>query len=133
MSECIFCRIIKGEIPNYTVYENDFVLAFLDIHPHALGHTVVVPKEHLENIKDIDREKWQNILEGVRLTINKIERILKPDGINIGINDRISAGQVVPHMHWHIFPRFNNDGGASVHSIINNPGNKSVEEISKLF
>ena len=133
MSGCIFCKIIKGEIPSHTVYEDDYVLAFLDIHPHAKGHTVVIPKKHIENLKDVGKEDWSNILEGVRQTVNKIEEVLSPDGINIGINDREVAGQVVPHIHFHIFPRFEGDGGGSVHSIINNKGDVGVEEVAKLF
>jgi len=133
MSDCIFCKIIKGEIPNHTVYEDDHVLAFLDISPHSKGHTVVIPKKHIENLKDVGKEDWSNILEGVRQTVNKIEEVLSPDGINIGINDREVAGQVVPHIHFHIFPRFEGDGGGSVHSIINNKGDVGVEEVAKLF
>ena len=133
MNDCVFCKIIKGEIPNHTVYEDDHVLAFLDIYPHSKGHTLVVPKKHFENIKNVNKEQWQDILEGVRQTNKRIEEVLKPDGLNIGINDRLLAGQVVPHMHWHIMPRFEGDGGGSVHSIIKNPGDKTVEEIAKKF
>jgi len=133
MSGCIFCKIIKGEIPSHTVYEDDYVLAFLDIHPHAKGHTVVIPKKHIENLKDVGKEDWSNILEGVRQATKRIEEVLKPDGINIGINDKEVAGQVVPHMHWHIFPRFEGDGGGSMHSIISNKGDVEVEEVAKLF
>ena len=133
MSECILCKIKNLEIPNYTVYEDDYVLAFLDINPHAKGHTVVIPKKHIENLKDVCKEDWSNVLEGVRQATKRIEEVLKPDGINIGINDREVAGQVVPHIHFHIFPRFDGDGGGSIHSIINNKGEVEVEEVAKLF
>lgn len=131
--DCLFCKIIKKEIPNYTVYENDYVLAFLDIHPCCPGHTVIVPKKHFSNLLEMNREEWQNIMDGVRETINKIQKVLDPEGINVAINDRPAAGQVVPHVHWHIFPRREGDGGGSVHSIIRSKEAISVEELASLF
>ncbi len=130
---CIFCKIIAREIPNYTVYEDENVLAFLDIAPHAKGHTVVVPKKHYERLSDMDLEVWQGIAVGLKKVQEKLEIVLKPDGFNIGVNDGKVAGQVVPHVHWHVFPRFGKDGGGSVHSVINNPGEESVEDLYKKF
>ena len=130
---CIFCKIINKEIPSYTVYEDDTVLAFLDIHPHAMGHTVVIPKKHNERLADMSNEEWRAVCDGLRSAEQKIEQIMKPDGINIAINDGVVAGQAIPHVHWHILPRYSDDSGGSAHSIVNNPGNKSVEEIAKLF
>jgi histidine triad (HIT) family protein len=131
--DCVFCKIIAKQIPNFTVYEDDNVLAFLDIFPHAKGHTVVVPKKHYENLVEMPIVEWQNIAVGLKKVSDKIQTALKPSGINIGINDRSPAGQVVPHVHWHIFPRYDGDGGGSVHSIIKNPGEIKVEEIAKMF
>lgn len=133
MSDCIFCKIVKGEIPNYTVYENDKVLAFLDIHPHAKGHTVVVPKKHFSNLSELNESDWSDLLLGVRATRLRLEEVLKPEGFNIAINDSEVAGQVVPHVHWHIFPRYAHDGGASAHAIVRNAGDTPVSEIAKLF
>lgn len=130
---CIFCKIVSGEIPNYTVYEDENTLAFLDINPHAKGHTVVIPKKHYENLSDMDLSAWQDIAEALKKVQEKLIAVLNPDGFNIGVNDGKVAGQVVPHVHWHVFPRYNNDGGGSVHSIINNPGKESVEELYKQF
>ena len=131
--KCIFCGIVGGEIPNHTVYEDSMVLAFLDIFPHAKGHTVVIPKDHFESLWYMDTDTFQSILAGVRATAGRVQARLKPDGMNIGINNGKSAGQVVPHVHWHIIPRWEGDGGGSMHSIIKNPGDKSVDEIAKLF
>jgi len=133
MSECVICKIIKGEIPNHTIYENDHVLAFLDINPHAKGHTIVVPKKHTEKIEDIENEELKYLMEGVRKVTLILKEKLKAPGFNIGINNGKEAGQVVPHIHWHIFPRFNDDGGGSMHSIINNNGEMKVDEVAKLF
>ncbi len=133
MLGCIFCKILKGDIPNYTVYEDNHVLAFLDINPHAKGHTVVIPKVHSEVLFDLNDEMIGYIFGAVKKVAEKLDRKLSPDGFNFGWNHGESGGQVVPHLHIHIIPRWNNDMGGSVHSIVNNPGEQSVEEIAKLF
>ncbi|MBU2542617.1 HIT family protein [Patescibacteria group bacterium] len=133
MDTCIFCKIIKGEIPNYTVYEDEKVLAFLDIHPHAKGHTVVVPKVHAENYFDINEDLLEHLSLGVKRAMEKIDKVLNPDGYNVGWNQGEVAGQVVPHLHIHIMPRWEGDGGGSMHSVISNDGGISVEEVNKLF
>jgi len=133
MSDCIFCKIVKGEIPNYTVYEDENILAFLDITPRSKGHTLVIPKQHYESLWDMSTETFQLISAGLRATAGRVQARLKPDGMNIGINNGKVAGQVVPHVHWHIMPRWKNDGGGSMHSIINNPGKEPVEDLAKLF
>jgi len=133
MEDCIFCKITKGEIPNYTVYEDEKVLAFLDIYPHSKGHTVVIPKVHAETYFDLNEDLLEHLSLGVKRTMEKIDKVLKPDGFNVGWNQGEVAGQVVPHLHVHIIPRYDGDGGGSIHSIIKNPGSKSVEEIHNLF
>ncbi len=80
MEECIFCKIVDGNIPNYTVYEDDNVLALLDIFPHAKGHTVVVPKEHVVNLEDLTEKQWKDISLGLKETLKRINKVLKPDG-----------------------------------------------------
>ena len=133
MKDCIFCKIVADEVPNYTVYENENVLAFLDIFPHAKGHTVVIPKQHIATLSELTSVQWGGMALGLEAVVRRIAAVLCPDGYNIGINDRPAAGQVVPHVHWHIFPRYAGDGGGSVHSIIKNPGNLPVSEVAKLF
>ena len=129
MENCIFCKIIKGEIPNYTVYEDDKTLAFLDIAPRSPGHTVVIPKSHVERVSDLADDSVSALFSAVKKTAAKIETALKPDGFNIGWNDGAAAGQVVPHLHIHILPRWTGDGGGNMHSIVNNPGEMSVEKV----
>ena len=133
MHDCIFCKIIDREIPNYTVYEDDHVLAFLDIHPHAKGHTIVVPKVHTETLLELNDELLGFLMMGVKRAQEKIEHVLQPDGYNIGWNHGEVGGQVVPHLHIHVMPRWNGDGGGNMHSVINAPGDEKVEEIAKLF
>jgi histidine triad (HIT) family protein len=104
MKDCIFCKIIKGEIPSYKVYEDDFVYAFLDINPSFPGHTLVIPKKHSENIFDIEKDD----LERVVMASKKISQKMKSlgcSGINIYNNNGKKSGQIVFHFHMHIVPR----------------------------
>lgn len=133
MTDCLFCKIVAGEIPNYTVYEDENVLAFLDIWPQAQGHTVVIPKKHYSVLSELPEEVWKNLAVGMKKALAKIKSVLHPDAINIAVNDGQAAGQVVPHVHWHIMPRYVGDGGGSAHSIVKNPGQNKVEEIAKLL
>ena len=133
MNNCIFCEIGKGEIPAHTVYEDSKVLAFLDVKPHAKGHTVVILKEHGVTVFDYADKQLQELMMAVRKTMERIKEVLSPDGFNVGWNHNTAAGQVVPHLHVHVMPRYNNDGGGSMHSIVKNPGTMSVEEVGKLF
>ncbi len=105
--DCIFCKIIKGEVPCSKVYEDDDVLAFLDISPNNKGHTLVIPKQHHETILDIPDE----LLKKVIMLVKKVSIVLKKDsdGINILQNNYKPGGQLVPHIHFHIIPRFEND------------------------
>ncbi|EKD43071.1 MAG: hypothetical protein ACD_72C00471G0002 [uncultured bacterium] len=131
--DCIFCKIINKEIPNYTVYEDENVLAFLDIFPHALGHTVVIPKKHFETPLEMSVEEFKNFSAGLKNSLDKVETVLKPAGYNVGWNQSEAGGQVVPHLHVHMLPRYADDGGGNMHSIVKNAGNKSPKELFELF
>ena len=132
-TKCIFCRIGKREIPSDIVYEDKETLAFLDIKPHAKGHTVVIPKTHAETLFDLPEGKINAFFLGVKSTMERIQNVLQPDGFNVGWNQNAAAGQVVPHLHVHIFPRYRGDGGGSMHSIITSPGMGSVADVAALF
>ena len=108
MEDCIFCKIVKGEIPATKVYEDEHTIAFLDIAPAAQGHTLVIPKEHHEKISDTPNE----ILEKVIDTVKKVGNALlkENDGFNVMQNNNKAAGQLVPHLHFHVIPRKENDG-----------------------
>src|SRR5262249_4320678 len=110
MADCLFCKIIRGELPSYKVYEDGKTMAFLDIRPVNAGHTLVVPKNHATNIFDIAPEDWAAVTETVRKLSIAIEKGLSADGVNIAMNNRQSAGQLVDHPHMHIIPRFKGDG-----------------------
>jgi histidine triad (HIT) family protein len=107
---CIFCKIIKGEISCKKVYEDETVLAFLDINGITEGHTLVIPKEHYTNIFDIPEESLSNIIKVVKKLSVLYKEKLGCDGINVvNANDK-SAHQSVFHYHMHIIPRKENDG-----------------------
>lgn len=97
-------------MPSRTVYEDERTLAFLDIRPVSAGHTLVIPKEHSTNILDITRADWAAVAETVRIVSLAIDKGLGADGVNIGMNNREHAGQVVYHPHVHVIPRFKGDG-----------------------
>lgn len=131
--DCIFCKIVKNEIPNYTVYENDAILAFLDIHPMAKGHTVVVPKKHFELVFEMNDSDLCDLMIGVKRAMERIQKTLQPDGFNIGWNSGKAGGQAVAHLHMHIVPRRYGDGGGSMHSIVRNQGDVDVVDVARLF
>ena len=129
MEDCLFCKIIKGEISCNKVYENEHFLAFLDIKPHAKGHTVVIPKKHAITVFSV--EDLGPLMNGVKKVMLLLQEKLQPDGFNVGWNHGSAGGQVVKHLHIHIFPRYNGDGGGSMHSIIKT--NSNIEEVASLF
>lgn len=108
--DCIFCKIVKGEIPCTKIYEDSKVLVFLDISPATPkgGHTLVLPKKHYELISDIPNEELSALLK----IIKKMSKALLKygQGLNIIQNNKRAAGQFVPHVHFHLIPRFDNDG-----------------------
>jgi len=112
---CIFCKIIKGEIPSYKVYEDEQVLAFLDITPVNLGHTLVISKNHYTSLEDIPEDEFLAVMRIVKKLGNKIKTCLNLEGYNLGLNNGEVAGQTVPHVHFHIMPRKSGDGYQAWH------------------
>ncbi|MEG1980571.1 MAG: HIT domain-containing protein [Victivallaceae bacterium] len=110
MTDCIFCRIIGGEIPSTKVYEDDLVYAFMDISPINYGHILVVPKEHHESIATVPEAVAGRMMRvGSRLGV-AMKRALDYDGYNLHLADGAAAGQVVMHVHLHVVPRGVEDG-----------------------
>lgn len=107
---CIFCKIVDGSIPAKKVYEDDETMAFLDIQPIQHGHTLVIPKDHFENIYTLPAETWLRIQMTVQKVALAVKHAADADGINISMNNESAAGQEVPHAHIHVIPRFNEDG-----------------------
>lgn len=110
MEESIFAQIVSKKIPAHIVYEDDMVLAFLDIKPIHAGHTIVIPKQPAQDIFDISKDDWQHTAEVVRKLATSIKNAVKADGINLIMNNGTAAGQTVFYPHVHIIPRFEGDG-----------------------
>lgn len=110
MPDCLFCKIVRGELPSFKVYEDGETLAFLDIHPVNPGHALVIPKEHAANIFEISAESWSRVQETAREVAIALEKATGADGVNVMMNNREHAGQVVDHAHVHLIPRFKGDG-----------------------
>jgi histidine triad (HIT) family protein len=108
--DCIFCKIVAGEIPCYKIWEDDRFLAFLDIKPINLGHTLLIPKNHAENLFDLEPQDSAKLGEAVQAVAQMIKTGTEADGINLGMNNGLAAGQLVFHAHLHIIPRFEGDG-----------------------
>jgi len=108
--DCVFCKIVNKELPCYKVYEDDFVLAFLDVNPVAIGHTLIIPKKHYENIFDIDSEVFQRIAEVSRVIAKKmVDNLDDVCGVNLFQSNGKVAEQVVMHSHLHLIPRRESD------------------------
>jgi histidine triad (HIT) family protein len=111
MDDCIFCRIASGEIPSRKVYEDDLVLAFLDISPVSPGHVLVVPKEHFNPIWNVPDDVLARLLSvAKRIAKAQMDSSLAPDGVNLFQTNGPAAGQTVFHVHFHVIPRKNGDG-----------------------
>lgn len=128
---CLFCKITQKEIPAEIVYEDEDSLGILDIHPKAPGHSMILSKVHAANILELPEEKIGAVFKSVRNLTRLLNNALKPDGFTIGINHGSVAGQAVEHLHIHVIPRYKNDGGNSIHGVVNNPGEESFEDIKK--
>jgi histidine triad (HIT) family protein len=108
--DCIFCKIVRGEIPCSKIHENKDFLAFLDIHPINKGHTLVIPKHHCKNLLDFPKSEETDLVEFTKKVAAAIVKGTGADGFNLGMNNGAAAGQVVMHAHLHVIPRFNDDG-----------------------
>ena len=105
MEDCIFCKIVKGDIPCFKVYEDDRVLAFEDVNPISDGHTLIIPKAHAENIWEISRQDFTAIHLASKKVADAINEVLNPAGVAVlQLNGR-GVNQVVMHYHLHLIPR----------------------------
>ena len=108
MEDCIFCKIIKGEIPSYTVYEDDLIKVFLDVNPLTNGHMLIIPKEHMVNVMDTTDEVIMHSLKVIRENIYPLlKEKLNCKGLTISQNNEL--GQEIKHYHIHLTPRYDND------------------------
>ena len=128
--DCIFCQIIDGEIPVHDIYENDDVLAFLDANPLAEGHTLVIPKEHHETTDSLSEDLGGVLGRTVTRLSPAVESAVGAEASTIGVNNGEAAGQTVPHLHVHIVPRNEGDGGGTIHSIVGGQTTADDDELA---
>ena len=108
--DCIFCKIVSGEIPSVKVYEDDRVFAFMDINPINEGHLLIIPKSHAATIHEIAEADFLAVMSATHKLADAVKKALNPDGINLLQLNGKAANQVVPHLHVHIVPRWFGDG-----------------------
>lgn len=122
MDKCIFCKIVKGDIPSYKLYEDNNILAFLDVNPKANGHTLIVPKKHYKDLFDIDEETINKIFKLTKNLAGDLKSKLNCDGFSLVQNN--GNIQEVKHFHLHIIPTYNNDNilleTDKIHKILSN-------------
>lgn len=117
---CIFCKIIQGEIPSAKVYEDEEIYAFLDISQVTKGHTLIIPKKHVENIYETNEEIASSLFARVPKIANALKKAYQPAGINILNNNGKAAGQTVFHIHIHLIPRYDESDGYDAKWVTNN-------------
>lgn len=115
--DCIFCKILNGDIPSYTIYEDEDVKCFLDINPMHNGHTLIIPKKHIKDMYEIDNETLSKVHNRAKEIMNLINDKLKPNGIRLLQNNGIL--QEVKHYHLHIIPNYENEEKMEVEEVFN--------------
>ena len=103
--DCIFCKIVKGEIPASVIFEDELSLAFMDIYPVSRGHCLLIPKQHFTNLFDVDPEVVSHLAKRLAELARKVNFVIKPDGILTAAANGSGAGQDVMHLHFHLIPR----------------------------
>ncbi len=108
--DCIFCKIIAGEIPGRTIFENSLITCFLDIAPVSKGHCLLIPKRHSDDLMGVDNAEATALISGAQMLSKLMQDKLGSTGFNLGLNNGISAGQDVMHVHFHFMPRYEGEG-----------------------
>jgi histidine triad (HIT) family protein len=107
--DCIFCKVLDGEIPSQTVYEDEHAVAVLDINPWTRGHAVVFPKRHAPNLYEIEDGELEHVAVAAKRLAGKMRDTLKPDGVNLLQSNDPAAWQTIFHLHVHVIPRYEDD------------------------
>ena len=127
---CIFCAIVDGRVPSHKVYEDEKTLAFLDIHPSAPGHTLVIPKAHIARVEELPEEDARRLFAALHKIVGRIQEAMGAPACTIGINNGRESGQEVPHVHIHVIPRSTGDRGGIIQGIANSSVSSDQEEMS---
>ena len=110
MKDCIFCKIIRGEIPSHKIHETEDTLTFLDIKPKTKGHMLTIPKKHYETIHDVPEEMLIEIIKITKKMSKIVKEKLNAEGVNIMNSNGKAAQQDIGHIHFHTLPRYKDDG-----------------------
>ncbi|MBD3343032.1 MAG: HIT domain-containing protein [Candidatus Lokiarchaeota archaeon] len=133
IDDCIFCQIIKMDIPSKVIDQGKDHLAFLDIFPINRGHTIVIPKEHYENLETIPEDLLSELYRQVKKIAKLIHKKLNVDGYNILQNNFEAAGQAIKHFHIHIIPRYRNDKRFNIKIPRNKAADEELQDILKIL
>ncbi len=128
---CIFCSIVNKEIPSSCIYEDDQVMAFLDLSQVTKGHTLVVPKKHYDNLLKCDDETLAHLIQVVKMLAVRISERLNAQGVNVLNNTHEAAGQTVNHLHFHIIPRYSENDAVVIQ--FNESEKQDLDELVKIL
>ena len=129
--DCVFCKIIAGDIPAKILKETKYSVSFLDAFPVAKGHTLVIPKNHREKIQDMTEEENRDLFSLVHQMTSKIDSIT--GATLLAVHNGKEAGQEIPHVHVHLIPRSESDSAGAVHSMFGSPLSLTESEIDNLY
>ncbi|MFB6082250.1 MAG: HIT family protein [Halanaeroarchaeum sp.] len=131
-TSCIFCRIVEGDAPGRIVAETEDAVAFLDANPLAPGHTLVVPRDHHVTLGEVPDEEALGVYELVHRLVPVVEGAVDADATTVAFNNGRAAGQEVDHVHCHIVPRFQGDGGGPIHGAMGRRPSLDDEELDDI-
>jgi len=130
MEDCIFCRIVDGDVPSHAVYEDDETYAFLDANPLSRGHTLVIPKAHHERLNDLPGDLARAVMGTLHAVVPAVEAAVDADATTVAFNNGEAAGQEVPHVHGHVVPRSAGDGGRPIHALVDDRPDLDDDELA---
>ncbi len=128
----IFTQIVEGDIPARIVYEDETTVAFLDANPLAPGHTLVIPKDEYERLNDVPEDVAADLYATIHQLVPAVEESVDADATTVAFNNGEAAGQEVPHVHCHIVPRFEGDGGGPIHAIAGDRPDLDDDELDEI-
>ncbi|WP_226482134.1 HIT family protein [Natrinema amylolyticum] len=128
----IFSQIVEGEIPARIVYEDETTVAFLDANPLAPGHTLVIPKDEYERLNDVPEDVAADLYDTIHRMVPAVEESVDADATTVAFNNGEAAGQEVPHVHCHIVPRFEGDGGGPIHAVAGDRPDLADDELDDI-
>lgn len=131
MEKDVFCKIVDGEIPSYKLYEDDYVLAFLDISQVTKGHALVITKKHYENFLSVPQEEMHRVMDIAQKIGQVAIKMLGAKGVNILTNCYPDAGQSVMHFHVHVIPRYGKEEGFAIEMKDSSPSSYSLPVLAE--